>query len=394
MLAFIGYTAIDIIGAPIGSQKLFNSINDFFKILELPSSFLTALLVAAAAVPLGFMIYQLYFYVRWTSPFSRDGLLPPFIGGTMDDLKNILRGIPAQELALGQEWRREWVKHPAFEEDHTFRWHYMNAFLAEIIPRLDAQNSSKLHERHRYLMDLMHGLGASITAIELGFLGYLVLKVRIESIPVLLYLWFAIAGLIVLLLLIAQEDKAKRRRQSHERESQGRVSGVVYSLTLPRAIFNSARISVGQPAFLLVASLGVFLFLVSPTLAPVSTLTEYDILLRVLLVVIGVWSWLKATKPSKEDAWERDEERRGIAIWATTTVAVNLLLLWQRDNWLKWLDWSFAFPVFLFLITHLILVKGRQNARDDLIALEHYALRRFLEAQAAATVSAKDTKES
>ena len=44
---------------------------------------------------------------------------------------------------------------------------------------------------------------------------------------------------------------------------------------------------------------------------------------------------------------------------------------------LIWFDWSFFTSITLFLIANLILFQNRQNAKEDMLSLEYYTLRRF-----------------
>ena len=53
---------------------------------------LTAILVAASGIPIGFSIYQFYFFLRWNSPFTREGLLSPIIPGRKSDMEHSDKG--------------------------------------------------------------------------------------------------------------------------------------------------------------------------------------------------------------------------------------------------------------------------------------------------------------
>ncbi len=140
-----------------------------------------ALLAAIAGVPLGFCIYQAYFWLRWNSPVSRDGFLPPLVVGREEDLDRTTRDLAPDDLTRGAAWRERWVSHKLYKTDHGWRWRYLENLFTEAAQYIDTDLAGlSIYARHRTLLDLMHTLGASLAGIYLGYLAYLLAKVKLE----------------------------------------------------------------------------------------------------------------------------------------------------------------------------------------------------------------------
>jgi hypothetical protein len=205
-LAFYSFVVVDILFSPTGAVRIFPTITDFFTTMTPVNAILTAVLVAAAGVPLGFTIYQVYFFVRWNSPFSRDGLLPPFITGRLNDLKRITRDIQLLQENISA-WRKNWINNPLFRRDHGFRWRYIELLFMEASQSMNSRNQGiKIYDRHRYLHEITHTLGASIAAVYFGFLGYFFLKYISESIDLATYALVVLAFTFILLYFLNQES--------------------------------------------------------------------------------------------------------------------------------------------------------------------------------------------
>ncbi len=120
LLAFISFVVIDMLMAEPNKSPLF-SLDEFLSSVNGFSVILTAVVLAASGVPLGFTIYQIYFFIRWNSPFSRDGLLPPVVPGRMSELVQILDDITNEELTQNEEWRERLTADPFYKRDHGYR---------------------------------------------------------------------------------------------------------------------------------------------------------------------------------------------------------------------------------------------------------------------------------
>jgi len=196
LLSFVAFVVLDAVCSPPGSSSTYPSLAAFVSALSGLDPILAAILFAGSGVPLGFLIYQAYFFIRWNSPFSRDGLLPPLITGRMDDLDRAMRSLQESDLTGKEQWRTEWVGHPLFKRDHGFRWRYFELLFAEAAQRIDSafEGASGVYGRHRYLHEIVHTLGASVAAVYLGFLGYGYVRFRNDmvSFPIPAFVLFAL----------------------------------------------------------------------------------------------------------------------------------------------------------------------------------------------------------
>lgn len=215
LLAFLYYSIIDILlSSDSKSNKLFSFIMGLGTNSILTTSALgavVALLVAASGIPLGFFIYQIYFYIRWNSPFSRHGLMPPLIAGRLNDLERTMDGIDEADLVNNDTWRKDWISNPLYSKDHGWKWRYIENYFTEILLRIDNQfDGASLLLRYRYLLDLLHTLGASLFGIYFGYLGYLMFKVKAQDLSLTMLLFFGSLFTLILALFLDYDDKVKR----------------------------------------------------------------------------------------------------------------------------------------------------------------------------------------
>ncbi len=370
VLAFAAFVSLDILGAGANETELSRSVVRSFKTLETEQvvpGLVTLLLIAAAGVPLGFVIYQVYFFLKWNSPFSRKGLLPPFIVGGIDDLDRMLGDIDPKELILNKDpWREKWISHPMFKIDHSFRWRYVDLVFTQAAQAIDTKwPALSLYSRYRYVYELMHLLGVSLVGVYLGFLSYLIYKVRVESRWHLAHVVFVVTILAVFLWLMSLEDSAKRERQASASPSNS-WTFYGYGVTIGRL-----KLVFEYPASLCLIALGVVLFTSHPTLAPKhdASLLFWDLLLRIALVVLAAFRvWPQISGPGINGG------RIGILF----SLILGIVLFFYRDRLLGWFDWPFSLATYIFVAANLIFVKNRQNARDDSQTLQYYTLRRYL----------------
>jgi hypothetical protein len=350
------FAIIDLaLTSPNATLPLFDSIIDLMKSVSTMSAAIAALFVAVAGVPLGFCIYQAYFWMRWNSPFSRDGFLPPLIVGREDDLDRTLRDLSKEQIALSESWRENWVNHPLYKMDHGWRWRYMENLFIEISQKIDNKISGiSVYARHRSLLDLMHTLGASLAGIYLGFLVYLLAKVKLQSAPFTINLLITAIPLAVLIILLDLEDRGKKAHES-AKEKKPHIMGdhpanVIFCRQVGRILFS---IRVSHPSIIFLFLLASFLYLGSPS--PYITVFKNPIPLRILVLIIPAFAWY----------FGKFKMPRDIRVTEFVLLLSSILI-------------AFYWSAFAFLLANLVFLKNRQNTRDDLIALEYYTLRRFL----------------
>ncbi|HNA54423.1 MAG TPA: hypothetical protein PKV31_10370 [Saprospiraceae bacterium] len=369
LLAFASFTLLDILLSPSSSK---NSLVDVIKTivaiisLNAAASAAAALLVAAAGIPLGFVIYQAYFYIRWNSPFSRDGFFPPFIVGRLNDLERTMEGVHKHFIVGDDKWRREWTNNPLYNSDHGLKWRYIENLFTEIVQYMDSKLSGlSLHVRYRYLMDLMHTLGAALFGIYLGYLGYILLKVKTDDISLSIILSISIVCLFFLMILLEMEDKVKKGKVKPVPKDK-----IHYLVVTPIKRFDLFQLSNPSANYLLF--LFTLLYMGSPSPYTV-TYTPSHFVFRIAVVVAVVLAWLipKLAYPKR------------VIISEILTLAVLEILSVMASKYIN--DWSAFKPdwwnigwcILFFLVTNMIFIKNRQNTRDDLIAMQNYTINRY-----------------
>jgi len=374
ILAFFIFLIADSIADAGDAQFLLGISERIVGTADKTSAVMVTLVLAAVGLPLGFLIYQLYFFIRWNSPFSRDGLMPPLIVGRKDDLKRIMRDLKAEQLAFAQPWREHIVNHPAFDEDHSFSWHYVEDLIGEAIQKLDMRyNGDKINDRYRYLLDIMHTLGASVIAAYLGFGGFLIVKGYLNPNNALVtYVLFAGFVLGIFLLALEAEDRAKSKRQLPERFGEkNSTPSTVISFSIPLASHKSMQVAFNHPGFIFFFFFVYIMVLVNPLFLAQWMPEWLDMGFRVLAISLVAIGWIHTTSARAE--------KRGIWLATCVGVGISIVLHELRRAWGFPIDWGFLLPLFIFLLMNLTLLKNRQNARDDLSALAYYTLRRFFQ---------------
>lgn len=349
-LAFLSYCSVDIILSPESDK---NGLMVFVKELinqKTSNSAISAavvLLVAAAGIPLGFFIYQIYFYIRWNSPFSRDGMFPPFIEGRMNDLKRVMDGISDEEITGGVKWRKDWIEMPSFRNDHTMEWRYIENYFTEITARLKDEGVN-LYARYRYLMDLLHTLGAGLFGIYLGYLGYLLAIVKIKHYSFTLLA--AVNSILFAILILSLEWEDKQRREDHNENK----NSVKQNITVMYLLFICIILYLGSP---------------SPYLIPYESI---HLVLRSAIVGLVISVWIYSRWKLIKDIFLRELVLL-IFIAGFAGILSQVIKAFIPSSY-----WNIGWPIWVFLVTNLIFIRNRQNTRDDLIALQNYTIKRCL----------------
>lgn len=168
------FVAIDYALSP-DKSNIVRCFNRSMPELEVMDVITVTALLAALSISLGFIIYQIYYYFRWNSPFSREGSeRTPFFNspGRMKESIFVLSNIERRNL------RNDWVDHILFDINHKYRWMYIELFLYDILLRLP--NGHDWLKRYRYRMEILHTLGASSVAIVVSFIVYTVMKISMS----------------------------------------------------------------------------------------------------------------------------------------------------------------------------------------------------------------------
>jgi len=374
ILSAFAFALIDIaLASPNSSNPLYSSILDLFKSATAMSAAVAALLAAAAGVPLGFCIYQAYFWLRWNSPVSRDGFLPPLVVGREDDLNRTMRDLTQDQITLADPWRERWVNHPLFRMDHGWRWRYIENLFTEAAQHIDSNLSGlSVFARHRSLLDLMHTLGASLAGIYLGYLAYLLAKVKLQSVPFTINLMITAVPLALFVVLLDREDHAKKALEAAPIQDPNLMDDRPANVLLHRQITRRFRLTlrVSHPSVIFLFLLASFLYLASPS--PYRSTLANPIPLRIVVLAVPVLAWYLAKRKAPKD----------IRLTESTMLALCILTAYLATEYLwtaaPFFDWPFYWSILAFMLANLAFLKNRQNVRDDLIALEYFTLRRFL----------------
>ena len=333
IISFTMFALIDYFAS--NDSTIYVLINSALKEQELWRTLVAALLIAAAGIPLGFLYFQIYFYLRWNSPVSKSGLLPPLIVGRAEELRLMLRDIQDEDLELGTPWRDRLL---SSSTDHRGSWHYISQFLAEVF---STQNSSQtISDKHRYLLTTLHSLGASHIGFSFGFIFYLLTKWKLQQVNII---WIPIAFLIVFvtLALLSKSDYPLHKQEP------------IHKL----AVRHSAEVFLAS------------LFFVYFTLNPF--FDQYISFAVPLLICTsqGIY-WGIVEKDSREGIW---------FITLLLIVGTLILRLTGLSAQISWMNWSIFLSTLIFSSMSLAFLKNRQNTRDALGTLEYYEIRRFLE---------------
>lgn len=362
IIAFLLFVSFDVAFSPPSSPfHLFNDLSELIKSITGVDAILVTLLIAGSGIPIGFIIYQFYFFLRWNSPFSRDGLLA-LIPGRMKDLERTTFGLD-QKLALNSNWRKQKISHILFRIDHGFKWRYIEPLFLQACAELDSKYPNlSIYSRHRYLHEVVHTLGASIGAIYFGFAGYMALKVLKEGIPLTPYL----LGIVVIsgsfFWLLHYEDL--------ERYNLLMQKIVLPSPTgIPTLQITVGKVGFSYPSSQLLITLGLVVFLAHPILNPIPN--EGDLILKFIVSALFLATWgVSQNNLQRKYKW-------GNLIWAISSLLLAIFVRLNTTLFI-WIDWAFFVTFLLFLTLNLVLFLNRRNANEDMLALENYTLHRYL----------------
>lgn len=371
MLSFALFLLVDFLFSHTWPVKIDSTWQTFLQTLDPISGILVALILAIAGVPLGFIIYQVYFFLRWNSPFARDGLLPPFFPGRMDELKDAWRDIPVSGLEKGGAWRRKYIKSPLFRWQHSYRAWYQESLFFEAVQKLDSTFSgASVYSRHLYLYEIMHTLGASLVALYIAFAGYIFVKFYLNDIPLTDYLFItALMSGIYFFLQNLEYSKI------NETQKAARKNNIMIDLSRYKYIptfvlkFRNKEILFVSPAVSFIVSLLFIHLWANPTLnANIPSAWDTGLKYGVSLIIIVSFLLSKKFNPA---AMAGD-------VLILGTAFILAVALSKVPALINWIDWPFFVTLYVFLLGNLILFNNRRNAKEESLATQYYTLRRYI----------------
>ena len=132
--------------------------------LDVSTAAALAAIFLALSIPLGFLLYQVYFYFRWNSPFSAHGDNPLFNSpGRFRD---------SQYLESVIECDKKWTNNILYKISHKYKWRYIELLFCDTIK----DENSIWFQRYRYLQEILHTLGAASVAVIFAFSVYIIFK--------------------------------------------------------------------------------------------------------------------------------------------------------------------------------------------------------------------------
>jgi len=332
IIGFLIFVLVDYLSA--NNSTMYNKINGVFVSDGIWQLTIAALLIAGAGIPLGFIIYQLYFYLRWNSPVSEDGLLPPLIVGRHAELDDTLQTLSIKDIALDEEWRKKLLPEGS---DHRSIWLYMGPFLVDTLIKADASNT--VYDRHSYLMNMLHALGASHLGIIIGYSSYLLLKWKLGQSELW---WMAVSFFVALIvvILLSKEDF-----RNHDKGSK--LFGVL----------------IIYPAEVFIASLVLIYFVTNPAL---NTLFPYQLPWILCAGIAFLWGY----------SVKKGRAFLSVVFIVSSGIAFAFKLLLPRI--LLQANWPAMLSILIFCGLSLIYLKNRQNTREQLAAFEYYYIQKFI----------------
>lgn len=182
-VAFIMFVFID---ALVSDSILFVRIIDLIKS---PGAFGAAALVVGSGVPVGFVLYQIYFFFRWLSPTENF-----FVGNIIVES---LEGVEEKEQKVLLESCIT-KKKPIIGD---YRWYILENFLL-FLASID-ETSKTMYNRSRYLLDLLHTLGTATFAIILGWVFYLIVKKSLQQLDIASVIITLVVAIPLIIIFIA-----------------------------------------------------------------------------------------------------------------------------------------------------------------------------------------------
>lgn len=334
-VSFIIFILIDYVSA--NDDRMYLTLNNAFQNEAIWTLIIAGFLTAGAGIPIGFLIYQIYFYLRWVSPVSKNGFFPPFLHGRMTEMKDSLRNIDIYKLSFNKQWRKVIIEET---KDHRSIWHYISPILHEALLTIDKDDI--LHKHLNYLKETLHSLGASHLGFSFGFLAYLIMKWKSGQAP-LIWLLVVLPVTLCNIYFLSKEDHGRKR--FHD-------SSVYKKIETPAELFISS------------------LFFLYATLNPAfNRLIPYNLLWVTLIGLAFIWG-----KSAHENKWE---------IWGLAVLLTILAFFIYNSPWYigisQTLNWPVILSILIFNSITIVFLKIRQNTVDSLTTFQYYLTMLFLE---------------
>jgi hypothetical protein len=345
LLSFLFFISVDMIHGDILKPDIYESLLNSLGNAIGENSIMNSLLIAASGIPIGFIVYQIYFYIRWNAPLSCHGLIPGFSSGRMDENDEILSNCSEAQNKYLDNMREKfgYTDDDKYKSDHKYHWRFIELLFTDSCKTQDNDRSTvSFYARYRYLHEITHTLGASTVAIVLGFLCYMVLKIIKTDVsfpPLIIFIVFVIICFfyVCLVLEISSEKKSHQEKYTH----QGLK--FITALIIVNSLFNPLLDIITQGAKIMILILFLFVWIISTIL--------------------------------REKLSDKKVNIKSLIGYLFIIISLTVLQLFKRRLiFINNIDWAFLSNLLLLLLGSLILVKNRNNAYNDLKALESFVI--------------------
>ena len=347
-ISFIIFMTADYVAS--NDSKLYETVNTAMTEGELWHFIVVGILVAGAGVPLGFLIYQLYIYARWNSPFARRGFLPPFLLGRAEEMETYQALVDG--LAAQAPWREVMIGHLVNpDKDHRTLRRYIRPLLSEAL--VNADSTGALCKYHLRQETILHSLGTSYIAYVLGYVLYLTVKWKIETTHWGWMIWaFVLTLIVATMVALADNDRA------------GRVT-------------IAGRVQVSHPAELVLLVCAAGYLCLSPSLVePLGFASVAG------FAAVAIW-------------WAYAVDTKFSLILFVAFAGIVYLRYGQINNLIvTFMNWPLYFSGVVFNGISLALLKNRSSAKAALAATELYYISLFLSKSGVDVQNILSTKEA
>jgi hypothetical protein len=351
-------------------------------------------LLAVSGVPVGFIIYQIYFFFRWNSPFSSNGGPLPLIDGRVYEIEKIKEGVDIDKIKKLVKWKKDLFDKEDVDLELRVKWNLLDIMFLESALPIDA-NEGYYYRRYRYLHQITHLLGACIASAVLSFVIYttgkyfgdasysLTSNINISSI---LHSQFLV---VILFFLLREEQRKKFKKFSDKvffkkhlndnviKMFHGKLKEIpVYIIPISKKKF----FSISQPSSLMLYLVFVVHILFNPKFQKAYNQQSFVAwAIASLLISFMIWVLPKMKTKLINGVF-------GDVVLALLLSVLLALIDFHMSNsshnaWLTYLnpDWPHFTCTCIFLFTVYCLFKNQGNARNEMLMLQNYVLRKSTE---------------
>lgn len=188
---------------------------------EITKLIIGGLAVSVAGFPIGYILYQVYHYIRWNSPLANDGA-KVFRFGRSLELSEIFKDIDLEKMNDSDRDALDKIRNLA-DQDHRSAWRDLIPFLKRGIEQSTTKDTSRSTERS--LLDNYHTLGTSCLGIIIAYMVYVLSIMRLRLIDKdpnteisSAFIYFCLSVMILIFITLVFDDLYGRNIFDHSSE--------------------------------------------------------------------------------------------------------------------------------------------------------------------------------